>query len=236
MSLAAYGICASSFENISPELSDRLYQIGHIKNYNRRDRIFWQNDTADRVFVILSGWVKLYQLTEDGQEIVLDMLTSGDIFGASCVFGRKTRFKTAESFTDTSLLELKTTDLQNSLQSDPALSDWFMSIMADEINSLLVKSGHMTSMSAPQRLSCLLLRMSTHMVGKGGSFPFPYSKSVAASQLGVNPTTFSRILARLQDVGVFKRGAEIQIESFRLIRVMLLPVPFVFTAMCRPPL
>lgn len=215
MSLAAYGISASSFENIPPELSDRLYQIGRIKNYKRRDYIFGQNSPADRVYVILSGWVKLFQLTEDGQEIVLDMLTSGDVFGASCVFGRKTRFKTAESFTDISLLEIKATDLRNHFQSDAALSDWFMSIMADEIHNLLVKSGHMTSMSAPQRLSCLLLRISSHMVGKGASFPFPYSKSLAASQLGVNPATFSRILARLQEIGVFKRGTEIQIESFR---------------------
>lgn len=215
MSLAAYGFNDPPFENTSPGTANRLQEIGQIKTYSKRSTVFEQGDTADRVFVIMSGWVKLYQITEDGQEIVLDMLTDGDVFGASCVFGRKVRFRAAESFTDTQLLEICVSDLFRELHDGTALSEWFLSIMADEINNLHIKSGHMTSMSAPQRLSCLLLRMSAHMVGSGGSFPFPYSKSVAAAQLGVNPATFSRILARLQDVGVFKKGTEIKIDNFR---------------------
>jgi len=72
----------------------------------------------------------------------------------------------------------------------------------------------MAIMSAPQRVSCLLLQLSGHMIGNGGTLTFPYDKSLAATRLGMKPETFSRALAQLKPYGVTAKGPEITIESF----------------------
>ena len=77
-----------------------------------------------------------------------------------------------------------------------------MRIMSRELKSLEMENEHLALMSASQRVGCLLLQMSSGMLGKGGTFAFSYDKALAASRLTMKPETFSRALAQLKDVGV----------------------------------
>lgn len=77
-----------------------------------------------------------------------------------------------------------------------------------------MENEHLALMSASQRVGCLLLQMSSGMLGKGGTFAFPYDKALAASRLTMKPETFSRALAQLKDAGVSVKGPEVTMESF----------------------
>lgn len=98
--------------------------------------------------------------------------------------------------------------------ANPVMVTHVMTSMTDKIKNLRIENGNLANMDAPQRLSCLLLRLSSWMSGKGGSFPLPYDKSVMASQLGIAPATFSRVLEKMKERGVVHKGTEIHIENF----------------------
>ena len=58
-----------------------LQKFSEIKKHTKRTSLFLQGDKADKFFIILKGVVKLYVVTDDGEEIIIDMLGTGDVLG-----------------------------------------------------------------------------------------------------------------------------------------------------------
>src|SRR5690606_9070894 len=107
---------------------------------------------------------------------------------------------------------------QQLARSNHDITNRMMSVMSHEMHNLQIENEHLSLMSAPQRVGCLLLQFSTGIEGKGGALVFPYDKSLAAARLGMKPETFSRALAQLKLLGVTVSGSKINIQDFsRLI-------------------
>jgi CRP-like cAMP-binding protein len=200
------------FEGLSD--IEGLFSQSEIKNYHRHTPLFHQGDPADRFFVILEGWVKLHRGTQEGEEAVVALFTRGDVFGEAALFGGSGYPFSAEAVEDSRIIEIPAAVLKEHARKYPDLMGRVMQSMSCEMHKLQIEKEHMAIMSAPQRVGCLLLQLSSGMVGKGGTFPFPYDKSLAASRLGMKPETFSRALVQLQPLGVIAKGTEIKIESF----------------------
>ncbi|MHA1546365.1 MAG: nitrate- and nitrite sensing domain-containing protein, partial [Alphaproteobacteria bacterium] len=66
------------FASLSPDELDQLLSQAQIRNAEKGKLLVLQGEPASRYYVVLSGWVKLFQATESGAEAILQMLTSGD--------------------------------------------------------------------------------------------------------------------------------------------------------------
>lgn len=186
----------------------------HIKQYTKNQVIFLHADNADRFFIVLSGWVKLHRETPEGEEAIIGLLTRGDIFGEAAIFCEAKYPFSAHCAEEAQLIEIPASTLKEKAKENPDVMAWILNIMCHEAKHLQLENEHMTLMSTPQRVGCLLLQLSAGIVGKGGTFPFPYDKSLAATQLGMKPETFSRALVQLKPFGVVIKGSEVTIENF----------------------
>lgn len=205
----------SFFKAMCEEDQKTLLKNATFKDYPKHASIYTQGDKADRFLIIIKGWVKLYSVTADGKEIIATLLTKGDILGEDFLFSNQSRFFSATAIDDdTVLAEISSTIVKKLVMTNPAMITHVMTSMTNKIQSLRIENGNRDNMDAPQRLSCLLLRLSSWMTGKGGSFPLPYDKSVMAAQLGIEPATFSRALEKIKDKGVTYKGSEIHIKDF----------------------
>ncbi|MBI2018587.1 cyclic nucleotide-binding domain-containing protein [Candidatus Daviesbacteria bacterium] len=63
-------------EDMLKYISERFAE----REYGKRQVIFEPED-RDKVFLLKSGKVEIYQLTPDGKKIIIDVLSSGDVFG-----------------------------------------------------------------------------------------------------------------------------------------------------------
>jgi CRP-like cAMP-binding protein len=171
-------------------------------------------DHANRFFIVFEGCVKLHRETPDGEESVISLLLEGDMFGEAAIFSDARFPFSAHVAENAKLFELSSENLKEKVKSNPKIMALIMKAMSKKINQLRLENEHMALMSTPQRVGCLLLELSENMQGKGGTFTFPYDKSLAAAQLGMKPETFSRALLQLKPIGVITKGAEITIDSF----------------------
>jgi CRP-like cAMP-binding protein len=185
-----------------------------LRSYGKQQRLFLHGDKADRFFVMISGWVKIHRETPEGEEAVVALFTRGDVFGEAAIFGGADYPFSAEAAEETRVVEISAAVLKTMAQNNPEIMRRVMDSMYREIRHLQIESEHLALMSAPQRVSCLTLKLSADMIGGGGIFTFPYDKSLAAARLGMKPETFSRAFAQLKPVGVTVRGTEIRIDSF----------------------
>lgn len=202
------------FTGLPDDVVRTFLNESRVTRYSKKQNIFLQGDEADRLFIVLSGWVKLYRETAEGDEAVLALFTRGDIFGEAAIFGQAGYPFSAEAAEETSAIEIPGNVLRTQAKESHEVMARIMNSMSREMRNLQMENEHLALMSAPQRVGCLLLQLSSGMIGKGGTFSFPYDKSLAASRLGMKPETFSRALSQLKPVGVSVSGPEVSIDSF----------------------
>lgn len=199
-----------------PDIHAFFEQID-VKEYPKGHMLFFMGDPANRFFVIMSGWVKLFRSTSEGVESVLALFTRGDVFGEASIFDGANYPFSAEIAETTKVLEIPATLLRERAKTNPDIMGRMMESMSREMTKLQMENEHLSIMTAPQRVGCLLLQLSSNMIGKGGTFTFPYDKSLAASRLGMKPETFSRALAQLKPFGVDVKGSDICIHNFETL-------------------
>lgn len=202
------------FSGLPEEDLTAFMSAGTIKDYDKHQHIFEHGDPADKFFVVIQGWVKLYRHTLEGDEAVIALFNRGHVFGEAAIFDNVGYPFAAEAAEPVRLIEIPRQILRERARANHEVMARVMSSMSHEMRNLQMENEHLALMSAPQRVGCLLLQLAGNMVGKGGTFSFPYDKSLAAARLGMKPETFSRALGQLQSVGVSTKGAEVKIESF----------------------
>ncbi len=193
---------------------EAFLEASNIREHEKGVDLFHQGDTAESFFVIISGWVKLYRNTAEGEEALVGLFTRGDVFGDAALLTGSAYPMSAQAAEETRILSIPATVLKIRAQKNPDITVRMLDSMSREMRNLQRQNEQMYIMSAPQRVSCLLLQLSSRMIGTGGTLTFPYDKSLAAARLGMKPETFSRALAQLKPFGVTSMGSEILIESF----------------------
>jgi CRP-like cAMP-binding protein len=186
----------------------------NLKKYTKNQVVFLHGDNAERFFIVFQGWIKLHRETPEGEESIIGLLTRGDMFGDAAIFCDAKYPFSAHCAEQAQLIEIPSHFLREKAKPHPEIMESLLSMMCHDMKALRLENEHMAVMSTPQRVGCLLLQLSSGMVGKGGTFSFPYDKSLAAVRLGMKPETFSRALAQLKPLGVAVKGSEITIDNF----------------------
>jgi CRP/FNR family transcriptional regulator, cyclic AMP receptor protein len=71
-----------------------------VIEYGANHNIFSQGDSANSVFYLRRGKVKLAVTSKQGREAVVAILGDGEFFGEGCLAGRRLRIATATAITD----------------------------------------------------------------------------------------------------------------------------------------
>lgn len=203
------------FSGLPEKEVDFLARAACQHSYRKGEYLYRQGEEARQLSVIKDGWVRLYRGNQDGEEGPARLYTRGDVLGERTILsGDLKHFFSAQIINDTNVINIPGTTTKEIARRNPALVNKMMLGLMEKMREIHVENEHMAILSAPQRVACLLLRLSSHMVGKGGTFTFPYDKSLAAAQLGMKRETFSRALACLKRYGVCTSGSEIRVENF----------------------
>jgi len=79
----------------------KAYKANHdFDAYKKQDYIYFEEDSANKVYLIEKGKVKIGYYNEDGGEVVKTILTRGEIFGEKAILGEDKRNEFAQSIDD----------------------------------------------------------------------------------------------------------------------------------------
>lgn len=203
------------FFHLPPEDLSRLREISTLRRYAKRGAVFREGDRADGFYVVVSGSVKVFKLSEDGKEQVLHILEAGQSFAEATIFEGGKYPASAEALVDSDLLFLPKGPFLDLLEKNPkmalrmlgTLSGWLkrMTDLVENLSLRDVEARLVFFVAEEMKRRGLALR-------DGAVYEIPVSKSVLASRLGTVPETFSRTLKKLQEEGKIRvRGSRIRI-------------------------
>lgn len=203
------------FEGLSEQDMNILVKAARESTYKKGEYLYHQGERAYCLSVITDGWIRLYRGNVEGDEGSIRLYTRGDVLGERAVLpGNLKHFFSAQIISDTSVINIPERVIKEVARRNSSILNKVILGLMEKMDEIHVEQEHMVFLNAPQRVACLLLRLSANMVGNGGTFTFPYDKSLAAAQLGMKRETFSRALACLKRQGVHTKGSEIKIENF----------------------
>lgn len=109
------------FKILCPHKYPAYTKTHSLSNYKKSDYIYFEEDSANKIYLIDKGKVKLGYYTEDGDEVIKAILTKGEIFGEKALLGIDKRNEFAQS-------------IDNTTSICPVSKDALFSIMRDNVS------------------------------------------------------------------------------------------------------
>jgi CRP-like cAMP-binding protein len=171
--------------------------------------VFRQGETADHLYIVLSGQVVLSFDGEGGVGDIAKVAGPGVAFGESCVLGQGCYQVTAKSLVSTELIVIERRFLCEFLQHRPDVVLGMLGEMSFRLRALIRQIMDLKMKSTAQRLGTYLVQLTPVQTG-AFDIRLPYEKKLLASELGMQPETLSRAFLRLQGVGVrYQKSANV---------------------------
>ncbi len=112
----------SIFENLLDDELASLMGIVIYKEYPNNYTIVRHNDMGDAMFIILDGSVKVSLFSENGREVILDIIEKGGFFGEMSIIDKMPRSANIITTDKTTTIMIKRNDFMNLLMQYPNMS------------------------------------------------------------------------------------------------------------------
>ena len=201
-----------------------LVKVGHGKTTLQAPKeklIFSQGDTADAVFYVQAGKVKLTVLSQQGKEAVVGILDHGSFFGEGCLVGQLACMATATALDASTIVRIEKAAMIRVLHEEPTFTELFMACLLSRnvrIQADLV--DHLFN-SAEKRLARILLLLAHY--GKEGK-PEPVipkiSQDTLANMIGTTRSRVSFFMNKFRKLGFIEYNSGLHVHS-SLLNIVL---------------
>ncbi|GAB3752210.1 MULTISPECIES: Crp/Fnr family transcriptional regulator [Microlunatus] len=130
--------------------------MGTIK-LNKGDVLFHEGDTEDRLYVVVSGKIKLGRSGSAGRENLLAVLGPGQMFGELSVFDPGPRSSTASAVTPCELRVLEHDELTQWLTGRPEVARGLLGQLASRLRRANENAADLVFSDVPGRVAKALL-------------------------------------------------------------------------------
>ncbi|MEM7198156.1 MAG: Crp/Fnr family transcriptional regulator [Pseudomonadota bacterium] len=202
------------FSDMGADILQPLVEAATLQIVPKGKILFVHEEKAEFFYVIVSGWVKLFRETLNGEEAVIDVRNSGHVFGEMAIFGHDFYDYGAEVVEPAVLVTIPLAILRRLVEANTQISMQIFRLMSQAHRLQIGELEHRSVQNAPQRIGCFLLRLCKPGDEGPITLHLPYDKTLIASRLGMKAETFSRALARLRrETGIRTNGGSVEIDA-----------------------
>lgn len=168
-----------------------------------------EGESATHLFVLLSGWVKVLSVTDNGHGAVLALRGAGDIVGEAAGETANRRNATIQAIDDVHALIVKYDAFTFFLDAHPGASHAYRHMLAERLRSTDTTMRRRMGSSGAQRFAGLLLELADRhgrQVGSVIEVTLPLSQEELASLAGTSRASVTRALREWRKRGLIRSG------------------------------
>ncbi|PRB80630.1 hypothetical protein CQ007_13020 [Pseudomonas sp. MYb185] len=205
------------FSHFNQAAQEELLADAQVREYAPQALIQRQGDPAERFYLVQTGKVKLYRISADGKEKVVEIITPGNTFAEAVMFMQKSVFPVcAEALEPVKLIGFSNRVMLRHLEQNPQTCLHLLGHMSVRLHQRLDELENLTLQNATQRLALYLVGQVRDRSSDSAEIELVLPKSLIAARLSIKPETFSRAIANLRDRGLIdSRARHISIPSIR---------------------
>lgn len=191
------------FAGLSEVQYDGLVRISEERRYAKGETIFSEGWEARGFYCLLSGKVKVFKLSAEGKEHILQVFGPGEPFGEAAAFAGGRFPANAEALLDCQTLYFPRSAFVDLVARDPTLALNMLAVLSQRLHSFAATIEALSLKEVPARLAAYLLSVS-HRHGGVDEVKLDIAKHQLANLLGTTPETLSRVLGRMSQEGVIE--------------------------------
>ena len=189
--------------------------------YRKNQVVFSQGDSADAVFYVQKGKLKVSVVSDRGKEAVAAILGSDEFFGEACIAGQAQRLATVSTIAESGVVRIEKDTMMRLLREQPAFSQMFtahilqrtMRVEADLIDQLFN--------SSEKRLARLLLLLANYgSEGKLEPILAKISQETLAEMIGTTRSRVSFFMNKFRKLGFIDYNGHIEVHKSLLNLVL----------------
>lgn len=188
------------FQNINNTTCEKLSSIGVIRLLKKGEHLFRDKDQVKNIYIVKSGKVALYKLTESAQKKVIFILGDNTVIN-DVIIDELPASINCEVFEDAEILCFKREAFIGLMNEDFELSIIIINSLALKVRRLYRQSKNTISIKVEKKLAAKLWKLSKDYgieVEEGILINLNLSITYLADMLGIPRETISRALKILQ--------------------------------------
>jgi CRP-like cAMP-binding protein len=179
---------------------EKIGSLIYLKTFRRKKIIFLEDTPSNTVYVLKTGTVKCYKSLPDGRELIISILTPGDMLGFDSLY-EEHYSNTAEAIQDTELCCIRKKDLVDLLKNSPEVGIRFIKKVNKELQGAQERIRDLGLKDARERVATLLMTLFTSR-GEGHAPKFTLSRQEISEMAGVAQETVIRIISEFKSDGM----------------------------------
>lgn len=185
------------FAGLSPQALTDLAARASQRTYARREIIVLEGEPGRAVYFVVSGQVRVFKLSPEGREQVLDRLGPGGVLNLVPAFDGGPNPASAEAVNVATLYAIPVEDLRVAVRRNPALADAFLADLAARLRRLAELVADLSFRTVRARLARFLLRQAQERGRR-------LTQAEMAAELGTVRDVIGRTLVDFQNEGLIR--------------------------------
>jgi CRP-like cAMP-binding protein len=183
------------------------------RNYRDKEVVFSQGDTADAIFYIQSGTVKLTAVSTRRKKAIIAFLQRGSFFGEGCLGGQSLRISTARSIGQSGITRLRKESTVRALKRDPQFAALFVAYLVSRIVRIEEDLVDQFFNFSERRLARVLLLFGQINKESKPDYPLKVSQSTLAEMVGTTRARVSKFMNVFKKKGLVSYNGGLQVNS-----------------------
>jgi CRP-like cAMP-binding protein len=196
-----------------------LARVARVKQVPRHTFLFYQDDEGDAAYIIRSGVFAILLATDDGRELVINVLRAGDFFGELALLTDAPRSASAFARQESQVIVLPRAEFLTELERQPKLMRHTLEVTAQRLRASTERERALAFLDAPARLAGVILEQDRAASDRGF---ITLSQDELAQHVGVTRQTTAKILGQWRRAGwiLTGRGKLVVLDRAALRRLL----------------
>ena len=210
------------FSDLSESELNNIQEICKTRKYPKNSMIILEEEMGDVVFIVMSGTVKITRVNDEGKEVILAMLGSGEVFGEMAILDGESRSANALSQENCEVVTINREDFLNLLKTNNKVSLNLMTEFAIRLRKSDQQIEALSLDDAEHRIGVSILNLAEELgVIRQGAVTvenLPYQQDIA-NMAGTSRETVSRVMKTFEDRGLItKTGHKLSIPDYAFFK------------------
>ena len=210
------------FSDLSESELNSIQEICKTRNYPKNSMIILEEEMGDVVFIVMSGTVKITRVNDEGKEVILAMLGSGEVFGEMAILDGESRSANALSQENCEVVTINREDFLSLLKTNNKVSLNLMTEIAIRLRKSDQQIEALSLDDAEHRIGVSILNLAEELgVIRQGVVTvenLPYQQDIA-NMAGTSRETVSRVMKTFEDRGLItKTGHKLSIPDYAFFK------------------
>ena len=210
------------FSDLSETELGSIQDVCKTRKYPKNSMIILEEEMGDVVFVVMSGTVKITRVNDEGKEVILAMLGSGEVFGEMAILDGESRSANALSQENCEVITINREDFLNIIKTNNKVAVNLMTEFAIRLRKSDQQIEALSLDDAEHRIGVSILNLAEEMgVIRQGAVTvqnLPYQQDIA-NMAGTSRETVSRVMKIFEERGLItKSGHKLSIPDYAFFK------------------